>query len=84
MRNVKKNRTKEDSGKINLSGNQVIEVVNTVADVAKSGFDWLKCIRRNNSDSQPIYIRTLCRSWFGQLADLYSDNFKEFRLEFIK
>ena len=22
----------------------------------------LKCIRRNNSDSQPIYIRTLCRS----------------------
>ena len=21
-----------------------------------------KCIRRNNSDSQPIYIRTLCRS----------------------
>ena len=48
--------------------------------------DYIKidCIRRNNSDSQPIYIRTLCRSWFGQLADLYSDNFKEFRLEFIK
>ncbi|MCT7572324.1 hypothetical protein [Aliarcobacter butzleri] len=23
---------------------------------------FVKCIRRNNSDSQPIYIRTLCRS----------------------
>ena len=24
--------------------------------------DKKECIRRNNSDSQPIYIRTLCRS----------------------
>lgn len=48
MRNVKKNRTKEDSGKINLSGNQVIEVVNTVADVAKVVLIGWKKARKTN------------------------------------
>ncbi|UXC29247.1 hypothetical protein N3114_11410 [Aliarcobacter butzleri] len=30
-------------------------------DIAQETFVRV-CIRRNNSDSQPIYIRTLCRS----------------------
>ena len=48
MRSVKKNRTtREDSGvKINLSGNQAIELVNTVTDVLKSGFNWLNEIEK--------------------------------------
>lgn len=59
MRNVKKNRTKEDSGKINLSGNQVIEVVNTVADVAKSGFDWLKEIEKTKQIAIEAQVRIM-------------------------
>jgi len=48
MRSVKKNRTtKEASGdKINLSGNQAIELANTVTDVLKSGFNWLNEIEK--------------------------------------
>ena len=59
MRNVKKNRTKEDSGKIILSGNQVIEVVNTVADVAKSGFDWLKEIEKTKQIAIEAQVRIM-------------------------
>ena len=59
MRNVKKNRTKEDSGKINLSGNQVIEVVNTVADVAKSGIDWLKEIEKTKQIAIEAQVRIM-------------------------
>lgn len=48
MRSIKKEKTtKSDTGiKINLSGNQVIDLVNTAADVIKSGFDLFKEIEK--------------------------------------
>jgi len=59
MRSVKKNRTtKEDSGvKINLSGNQAIELVNTVTDVLKSGFDWLNEIEKTKQIAIEAQVR---------------------------
>ena len=39
------------------------EKVSILNSATKEKTNWLRfCIRRNNSDSQPIYIRTLCRS----------------------
>ena len=48
MRSVKKNRTRKESCgiKVNLSGSQAVEIVNTVADVVKSGFNWLNEIEK--------------------------------------
>jgi len=59
MRSVKKNRTtKEDSGvKINLSGNQAIELVNTVTDVLKSGFNWLNEIEKTKQIAIEAQVR---------------------------
>lgn len=39
------------SGKVSWRNRKIFAIINEA-----------KCIRRNNSDSQPIYIRTLCRS----------------------
>jgi len=59
MRSVKKNRTtKEASGdKINLSGNQAIELANTVTDVLKSGFNWLNEIEKTKQIAIEAQVR---------------------------
>lgn len=59
MRSVKKNRTtKESSGiKVNLSGNQEVEIVNTVADVVKSGFNWLNEIEKTKQIAIEARVR---------------------------
>jgi len=59
MRSAKRNRTtKEASGvKINLSGNQAIELVNTVADVVKSGFNWLNEIEKTKQIAIEAQVR---------------------------
>ncbi|WP_410198803.1 IS3 family transposase [Aliarcobacter butzleri] len=36
--------------------------VSVLKNDVKDYINFYNCIRRNNSDSQPIYIRTLCRS----------------------
>ena len=38
------------------------DLLNSVTTSESLELSELDCIRRNNSDSQPIYIRTLCRS----------------------
>ncbi len=57
MRSANKNRTtKEDTGlKINL--NQAIELANTVADVVKSGFDWLNEIEKTKQIAIEAQVR---------------------------
>lgn len=59
MRSAKKERTtKNDMGiKINLSGNQVIDLVNTAADVIKSGFDLFKEIEKTKQLAIDAQIR---------------------------
>lgn len=59
MRSAKKERTtKSDMGiKINLSGNQVIDLVNTAADVIKSGFDLFKEIEKTKQLAIDAQIR---------------------------
>lgn len=59
MRSVKKNRTtKNTSGvKINLSGDQAIELTNTVADVVKSGFNWLNEIEKTKQIAIEAQVR---------------------------
>jgi len=59
MRSAKKNRTTtKDSGtKINLSGNEAIELVNTLADVVKSGFNWLNEIEKTKQIAIEAQIR---------------------------
>ncbi|ACU89391.1 hypothetical protein [Desulfomicrobium baculatum] len=48
MRSSKKNRTKQENGsaKFDLSSNQYIDLLNTGADVIKSGLDWLNEIEK--------------------------------------
>lgn len=59
MRSAKKERTtKNDMGiKINLSGNQVVDIVNTAADVIKSGFDLFKEIEKTKKLAIDAQIR---------------------------
>ena len=58
MRSAKKERTTSDMGiKINLSGNQVIDLVNTAADVIKSGFDLFKEIEKTKQLAIDAQIR---------------------------
>lgn len=59
MRSVKKSRTtKESSGdKIKLSGSQAIELVNTVADIFKSGFNWLNEIEKTKQIAIEAQVR---------------------------
>ena len=59
MRSAKKEKTtKSDMGtKINLSGNQVINLVNTAADVIKSGFDLFKEIEKTKQLAIDAKIR---------------------------
>jgi len=59
MRSVQKNRiTKEANGiKINVSGNQVIELVNTVADVVNNGFNWLHEIEKTKQIAIEAQVR---------------------------
>jgi len=59
MRSVKKNRTKKETSgvKINLSGNQAIELVNTVSDVVKSTFNWLHEIEKTKQIAIDAQVR---------------------------
>lgn len=80
MRNAKRNRsTKENTGaKINLSGNQFTEVVNTGAEVLKSGFDLFKEIERTKQialDSK-VRIAESNNRLTSELAEFEKDIFK--------
>jgi valyl-tRNA synthetase len=59
MRSVKKNRTtKKSTGiKVNLSGNQAVEIVNTAADVIKSGFNWLNEMEKTKQIAIDAQVR---------------------------
>jgi len=59
MRSVKKNRTTKEAGgaKVNLSGSQAVEIVNTVADVVKSGFNWLNEIEKTKQIAIEAQVR---------------------------
>jgi hypothetical protein len=88
MRSVKRNRTtKESSGvKINLSGNQAIELVNTVADVVKSGFNWLNEIEKTKQIAIEAQVRITESNnrLSSELAEFEKDIFKiqkEYELE---
>ena len=53
---------------VSKSSNSVFELENNKKGSGIAN----ECIRRNNSDSQPIYIRTLCRSDFYTLFFQYN------------
>ena len=83
MRSAKKEKTtKSDMGtKINLSGNQVINLVNTAADVIKSGFDLFKEIEKTKQLAIDAKIR------ITELADFEKEMLqiqKNYELEFQK
>lgn len=80
MRNAKRNRsTKENTGaKINLSGNQFTEVVNTGTEVLKSGFDLFKEIEKTKQialDSK-VRIAESNNRLTSELAEFEKDIFK--------
>ncbi len=89
MRNVNKdkNSEKESGKKINLSGNQVIELANTVAGVVKSGFNWLSEIEKTKQiaiEAQSRITESNNRLT-SELAEFEKDMFKiqkEYELEF--
>ena len=91
MRSAKKEKTtKSDMGtKINLSGNQVINLVNTAADVIKSGFDLFKEIEKTKQlaiDAQ-IRITESNNRLVSELADFEKEMLqiqKNYELEFQK
>jgi hypothetical protein len=89
MRNAKKNRTtKETSGvKRNLSGNQVIDLVNTGAYVIKSGFDLFKEIEKTKQIAIEAQVRITesNNSLASELAGFEKDMLKiqkDYELEF--
>ena len=91
MKSVKKNRTtKKDTGvNINLSGSQAIELVNTVADVAKSGFDWLNEIEKTKQVAIEAQVRITESNnrLTSELANFEKDILKiqrKFEIEFKK
>lgn len=59
MRSVKKNRTTKNTSwvEINLSGDQAVELANTVADVVKSGFNWLNEIEKTKQIAIDAQVR---------------------------
>jgi len=79
MRSVNKNRTPKDNGvKINLSGNQAIELINTVADVVKSGFNWLNEIEKTKQIAIEAQVRIAesNNNLISELAELEKDMLK--------
>ena len=80
MRSVKKNRaTKETTGaKIDLSGNQFTEIVNTGAEVLKSGFDSFKEIERTKQIAIESVVRIAESNnrLASELAEFERDIFK--------
>ena len=63
---VKPNGTKLWEFRFTINSKRNVTTFKTYPTVtleqARKKRDEYQCIRRNNSDSQPIYIRTLCRS----------------------
>jgi len=90
MRSANKNRTTKDNGvKINLSGNQAVELANTVADVVRSGFDWLNEIEKTKRIAIEAQIRITESNnrLASELAEFEKDMFKiqkEYELELKK
>ncbi|MGD9554492.1 MAG: hypothetical protein AB7E37_08010 [Candidatus Altimarinota bacterium] len=90
MRSANKNRTTKDNGlKINLSGNQAVEIVTTVADVIKSGFDWLKEIEKTKQIAIEAQVRITESNnrLASELAEFEKDIYKiqnEYELELKK
>ena len=91
MRSAKKEKTtKSDMGtKINLSGNQVINLVNTAADVIKSGFDLFKEIEKTIqlAIDAKIRITESNNRLVSELADFEKEMLqiqKNYELEFQK
>ena len=91
MRSAKKEKTtKSDMGtKINLSGNQVINLVNTAADVIKSGFDLFKEIEKTKqlAIDAKIRITESNNRLVSELADFEKEMLqiqKNYELEFQK
>lgn len=91
MRRAKKEKTtKSDMGtKINLSGNQVINLVNTAADVIKSGFDLFKEIEKTKqlAIDAKIRITESNNRLVSELADFEKEMLqiqKNYELEFQK
>jgi len=95
VRSVKKTRdtnSKNSSSSINktkLSGEQVIDLANTAADVIKSGFNWLNEIEKTKQiaiDAQVRIVESNNRLVF-ELAQFEKDIFeiqKRFEIEFKK
>jgi len=90
MRSVNKNRTTKDNGvKINLSGNQAIELVNTAAEVVKSGFNWLNEIEKTKQIAIEAQVRITESNnrLSSELVEFEKDMLKiqrEFEIEFKK
>ena len=61
---VKSNQVIKDNFVVKI--NELVEIENPTLKekqtIKNYAYMYKNCIRRNNSDSQPIYIRTLCRS----------------------
>lgn len=80
MRSIKGNRTiKKLSGvNINLSGNQSIELVNTVANIVKSGFNCLNEIEKTKQIAIEAQVRITESNnrLASELAEFEKDMFK--------
>jgi len=79
MRNVKKTKKRtNNSDKVSLTGSQVVEVVNTIAEVAKSRFDLLSEMERTKQiaiDAQ-VKIRESDNNLASKLAEFEKDMLK--------
>lgn len=89
MRNAKKSRQKKESrdNRIKLSNNQVIDLVNTGADVIKSGFDLFKEIEKTKQIAIEAQVRITESNnrLTAELAEFEKDMLKiqrEYELEF--
>jgi len=91
MRSAKKKRTntsKNNSG-VNLSGNQIINLINTGADVIKSGFDWLNEIEKTKQIAIEAKVRIIesNNKLASELAKFEKDMLeiqRKFEIEFKK
>jgi len=88
MRTIKKHRNKKEASgvKINLTGNQVVELVNTAADIVKSGFNWLNEIEKTKQIAIEAQVRITESNnrLASELAAFEKDMFKiqkEYELE---
>jgi len=91
MRSAKKKKinTSKNSGGVNLSGNQIVNLVNTGAEVIKSGFDWLNEIEKTKQIAIEAKVRITesNNKLASELAKFEKDIFeiqRKFEIEFKK